>query len=62
LGSVVFVAGHSNSVPPVISALGGGSLPEIPEQEYDNIFIVTVQRFRPTRVMKLKYGNPSPRE
>jgi broad specificity phosphatase PhoE len=59
LGGVVFVAGHSNSVPAVISALGGESLPEIPEQEYDNMFIVTVQRFRKTRVLKLKYGNPS---
>lgn len=59
LGGVVFVAGHSNSVPAVISALGGESLPEISEQEYDNMFIVTVQRFRKTRVLKLKYGNPS---
>lgn len=58
-GGVVFVAGHSNSVPAVISALGGGALPEIPEPEYDNMFIVTVQRFRPTRVVKLKYGNPT---
>lgn len=59
-GGVVFVVGHSNSVPAVISALGGGTLPEIPDQEYDNMFIVTVQRFRPTKVVKLKYGNPTP--
>jgi len=58
-GGVVFVSGHSNSVPAVISALGGGALPDIPESEYDNMFIVTVQRFRQTRVVKLKYGNPS---
>ncbi len=62
LGGVAFVAGHSNSVPAVISALGGGALPEIPEQEYDNMFIVTVQRFRKAKVVKLKYGNPSPRQ
>lgn len=58
-GGVVFAVGHSNSVPAVISALGGGTLPEIPESEYDNMFIVTLQRFRKTRVLKLKYGNPS---
>lgn len=58
-GGVMFVAGHSNSVPVVISALGGGNLPEIPESEYDNMFIVTVQRFRKTRVLKLRFGNPS---
>jgi 2,3-bisphosphoglycerate-dependent phosphoglycerate mutase len=58
-GSVVFAAGHNNSVPAIITALGGETFPIIPENEYDNMFIVTVQRFRKTRVLKLKYGNPS---
>jgi 2,3-bisphosphoglycerate-dependent phosphoglycerate mutase len=58
-GGVVFAAGHNNSVPAVITALGGESFPVIPESEYDNMFIVTVQRFRPTRVLRLRYGNPS---
>jgi len=57
-GGVVFVAGHNNSVPAIIAALGGETLPLIPETEYDNLFIVTVQKFRPTRVLKLKYGRP----
>jgi broad specificity phosphatase PhoE len=61
-GGVVLAAGHSNSVPATIAALGGGSLPIIPEFEYDNIFIVTVQRFRKTRVLNLRYGQPSPRQ
>jgi 2,3-bisphosphoglycerate-dependent phosphoglycerate mutase len=61
-GGVVFVAGHTNSVSEIITALGGGTFPIIPESEYDNMFIVTVQRFRKTRVLKLKYGNPSPRQ
>lgn len=56
-GGVVFTAGHNNSVPEIIAALGGGAFPTIPESEYDNMFIVTVQRFRKTRVLKLKYGN-----
>lgn len=58
-GGVVFAAGHNNSVPEIIAALGGGAFPIIPESEYDNMFIVTVQRFRKTRVLKLKYGNTS---
>lgn len=58
-GGVVFAAGHNNSVPAIIAALGGETFPLIPEYEYDNMFIVTVQRFRKTRVLKLKYGNPS---
>jgi phosphohistidine phosphatase SixA len=61
-GGVVFAAGHNNSVPTIIAALGGGTFPVIPESEYDNMFIVTVQRFRKTRVFKLKYGTPSPRQ
>ncbi len=59
VGGVVFAAGHNNSVPAIIAALGGGTFPLIPEHEYDNMFIVTVQRFRKTKVLKLKYGNPS---
>jgi phosphohistidine phosphatase SixA len=59
VGGVVFAAGHNNSVPAIIEGLGGGTFPIIPESEYDNMFIVTVQRFRKTRVLKLKYGNPS---
>lgn len=61
-GGVVFAAGHNNSVPAIIAALGGGTYPIIPESEYDNMFIVTVQRFRKTRVLKLKYANPSLRQ
>jgi phosphohistidine phosphatase SixA len=62
VGGVVFAAGHNNSVPAIIEGLGGGTLPIIPESEYDNLFIVTVQRFRKTRVLKLKYGDPSLRQ
>ena len=58
-GGVVLAAGHQNSVPEIISALGGGAFPIIPESEYDNMFIVTVQRFRKTQVLKIRYGNPS---
>ncbi len=58
-GGVVFVAGHNNTVSEIIAALGGGTLPIIPESEYDNMFIVTVQPFRKTKVLKIKYGNPS---
>ncbi|HET9788653.1 MAG TPA: phosphoglycerate mutase family protein [Pyrinomonadaceae bacterium] len=58
-GGVVFVAGHNNSVPAIIAELGGETLPIIPETEYDNLFIVTVQKFRPTRVLRLRYGRPS---
>lgn len=56
-GGVVFLAGHNNTVPAIISALGGGTFPIIPENEYDNIFVVTIPGFGKTRVMRLKFGS-----
>src|SRR6266851_5458215 len=57
-GQVVFVAGHNNSVPEIIAALGGPQFPTIPETEFDNLYIVTVYRTGKARVLKLKYGSP----
>ena len=59
-GQVVFIAGHNNSVPEIIAALGGPTFPIIPDTEYDNLFIVTVYRTGKARVVKLKYGSPGP--
>lgn len=60
VGDVVFVAGHNNSVPAIIGSLGGGTFPLIPENEYDNLFIVTIYRSGKAKTVKLKYGDPSP--
>jgi phosphohistidine phosphatase SixA len=58
-GETVFIAGHNNSVPEIIAALGGPTYPTIPESEYDNLFIVTVYRTGKAKVVKMKYGSPS---
>jgi broad specificity phosphatase PhoE len=58
-GQTVFVAGHNNTVPAVVSALSGENFPTIPESEYDNMFIVTVYRFGKAKVVKIKYGAES---
>jgi len=58
-GGVMLVAGHSNSVPEIISAIGGEQPPAIPDREYDNLFVVTVSPWRGTRVLRLKYGSNS---
>lgn len=59
-GQTIFVCGHSNSVPKIVSALSNETFSEIPENEYDNLFIVTIYRFGKAKVTKLKYGNKSP--
>jgi len=58
-GQTVFVAGHSNSVPEIITALGGGNVPEIPDGEYDNMFIVSIYKSGSAKVVKIKYGSAS---
>ena len=57
-GQVIFVAGHNNTVPEIIAALGGPTFPVIPEAEFDNLYIVTVYRTGKAKVVKLKYGAP----
>ena len=59
-GQVIFVAGHNNSVPEVIAALGGPQLPIIPETEFDNLYIVTIYRVGRAKLLKMKYGSPMP--
>jgi broad specificity phosphatase PhoE len=59
-GQTIFIAGHNNTVPEIVAALGGPQYPTIPETEYDNLFIVTVYRTGKARVVKMKYGNPGP--
>jgi 2,3-bisphosphoglycerate-dependent phosphoglycerate mutase len=59
-GQTVFVAGHNNTVPEAIAGLGGPRFPIIPENEFDNLFIVTVYRFGRAKVVRIKYGAASP--
>jgi broad specificity phosphatase PhoE len=58
-GQTIFIAGHNNTVPEIIAALGGPTLPIIPESEFDNLYIVTVYRTGKAKVVKLKYGSPT---
>jgi broad specificity phosphatase PhoE len=58
-GQTIFIAGHNNTVPAIISALTGENYPVIPESEYDNLYLVTIYRVGKAKVMKLKYGQAS---
>ncbi len=58
-GQVVFVAGHNNTVPEIIAALGGPQLPIIPEDEFDNLFILTVDAAGVAKLLKMKYNAPA---
>ena len=55
-GGVILVLGHSNTMGAVIKALGGPDIGTIDDAEYDNLFVVTIQDGKPTRVVRAKYG------
>jgi phosphohistidine phosphatase SixA len=62
-GSVALVAGHSNTVPELVAALGAGTV-AITEDTFDKMFVVVVpERGEPTLV-QLRYcsvpGKPPP--
>jgi phosphohistidine phosphatase SixA len=56
-GEVIFIAGHNNTVPEIIAALGGPQLPIIPEDEYDNLYILTLPSSGSAKLLKMKYGS-----
>jgi len=58
-GQTVFIAGHNNTVPAIVSTLSGVPYPTIPESEFDNLYIVTIYRFGKAKVVKIKYGKSS---
>ena len=59
-GQVIFVAGHNNSVPDVIEALGGPHMDIIPETEYDNLYVLTVHSDGSAKLLKMRYGSSLP--
>ncbi|MFT5143588.1 MAG: broad specificity phosphatase PhoE [Rhodothermales bacterium] len=46
--AVVLVAGHSNTIPAIIGALGGPSLPSLDESEYDLLYFMDLNGPEPT--------------
>lgn len=58
-GKIVLVVGHSNTVPELIGNMGASKkVPEIQEDEYDNIYVVTIPWFGKTKTIRLRYGAP----
>jgi broad specificity phosphatase PhoE len=59
-GGVVLVVGHSNTVPAIVSALGGEA-PEICDEEYDNLYVVTLPSAGgQARVIRGRFGVATP--
>jgi phosphohistidine phosphatase SixA len=55
-GAVLLVAGHSNTVPMILAALGAASPPVIGERDFDNLFVLTTNAGDDGRLVHLRYG------
>jgi broad specificity phosphatase PhoE len=57
-GETVLVVGHSNTVPAIITALGGPHLPNICDSLYANLFVLVPGA--EARLIQARYGAPDP--
>ncbi|MDH4107522.1 MAG: histidine phosphatase family protein [Gammaproteobacteria bacterium] len=58
-GKIILVVAHSNTVPTLIADLGASKkVPPIAENEYDNIYIISIPWFGKTKTIRLRYGDP----
>jgi broad specificity phosphatase PhoE len=58
-GKIILVVAHSNTLPVLIANLGASKrVPPIAEDEYDNIYIISIPWFGKTKTIRLRYGQP----
>ena len=58
-GKIVLVVGHSNTLPEMIANMGASkNVPPIAENEFDNVYLVTIPWFGKTKTIRLRYGEP----
>jgi broad specificity phosphatase PhoE len=59
-GKTVLVSGHSNTVPEIVKALTRTQMADIPDSEYDNLYVVVLPSRGAAGVTQLKYGERTP--
>lgn len=58
-GKIILVVGHSNTLPAMIGNMGASkNVPPIADDEYDNIYLVSIPWFGKTKTIRLRYGEP----
>jgi 2,3-bisphosphoglycerate-dependent phosphoglycerate mutase len=58
-GRIILVVGHRRSLAALIGNMGASKkVPKIDENEYDNIYIVSIPWFGKTKTIRLRYGAP----
>lgn len=60
-GGAVLIVGHSNTIPDLLNFLtGSNAYPDIPDSQFDNLYIVSVYEKGKATVLHLKYGVETP--
>jgi broad specificity phosphatase PhoE len=54
-GSVVLVVGHSNTIPQIVKRLSRIEIPAIADDEFDDIYVVSVPTVGQARLLRLEY-------
>lgn len=58
-GKIILVVGHSDTLPSLIADLGASkNVPPIADNEYDNLYIVSIPWFGKTKTIRMRYGEP----
>lgn len=60
-GETVLVVGHSNTIPAIVTALGGPKMPDLCDSNYATMFIVHMNADgKPANVVRTRYGAAEP--
>ncbi len=60
-GKTLLIAGHSNTIPVLVNRLlGRDQYPLLDDHVYDNLFIASVPEAGPARILRLRFGAPTP--
>lgn len=57
--AVVLVVAHSNTIPPMLTALGWPNEIDLKDRDYDDVFLLVPREGRRPSVVRLKYGRPT---
>jgi phosphohistidine phosphatase SixA len=58
--AIAVVVGHSNTIPPILRALGWSDAPDIGDGDYDDVFVLVPRAGQAASVVRLTYGRPTP--
>lgn len=59
-GSAILVVGHSNTLAPIVAALGGPPIPDLCDGEYSTMLILELPPGLPPRLIRSAYGAADP--